>query len=107
MEKKMLKFIFLFSLFSTLIAPFIFAQTEDTGENAGFPIEQLPSNIPQVEGELTLFADYQNIQKGTLNLYLINKTNTIQTFHVQDGDIYIKLEAQNKFSGETDATQLS
>lgn len=54
----------------------------------------LPEGIKAEEGKLTLYADFANRGVKGTPLYLINRTGAEKVFSSQDGDVYLKLEAQ-------------
>lgn len=58
------------------------------------PNVDLPDGIKAAEGKLSLIADYANMGGRGTPLYLINRTGEKKVLSAQDGDIYLKLEAQ-------------
>lgn len=62
--------------------------------SAAKPIGELPGQIRAPAGQITLFADYENAEEGGITLYLVNRTGKPVTIPTQDGNPYIKLEAQ-------------
>lgn len=62
----------------------------------GLPLMQLPKNVPVLEGQLTLYADYEKTKGGEIPLYVINATKLPVTFEAQDVDVYLKLEYKNE-----------
>ena len=76
-----------------LLAIATFAHTSN-GKGA---ITALPSQVKSDPGAVSLFADFSNRPKnGTVPVYLINGTGNPLQLAAQDGDIYLKLEAQNE-----------
>ena len=60
-------------------------------------ISTLPAQVKFNTGVVSLFADFSNQPKnGAVPVYLINGTGAPLQLAAQDGDIYLKLEAQNK-----------
>ena len=60
-------------------------------------VSTLPPQVKSDPGAVSLFADFSNRAKnGTVPVYLINATGTPLQLKAQDGDIYLKLEAQNE-----------
>ena len=60
-------------------------------------ITTLPAQVKFDPGAVSLFADFSNQTKnGTVPVYLINGTGAPLQLAAQDGDIYLKLEAQNE-----------
>ncbi|MBI1825477.1 MAG: HEAT repeat domain-containing protein [Planctomycetes bacterium] len=66
----------------------------DFSDRAGpaIPISKLPSNVITPDGQLTLFADFNDHRRGGIVLYLVNRTPYWIGFAAQDGDLFIKLE---------------
>lgn len=59
------------------------------------PIADLPDHAEFAEGTFAIFADFANqTPDGPLTLFLINDTKVPITLSAQDGDVYIKQEAQ-------------
>ncbi|MEP6669640.1 MAG: hypothetical protein ABJF10_10835 [Chthoniobacter sp.] len=56
------------------------------------PLVELPPDVPVREGEVALWADFAHADAEGVPLYLVNRTNTAQSFSSQDNDIYIELE---------------
>ncbi len=76
-----------------LLAIATFAHTSN-GKGA---ITTLPPQAKTDPGAVSLFADFSNQAKsGTVPVYLINAKGTPLQLAAQDGDIYLKLEAQNE-----------
>ena len=76
-----------------LLAIATFAHTS----NGKGEITTLPPQVKSAPGEVSLFADFSNRAKnGTVPVYLINGKGTPLQLAAQDGDIYLKLEAQNE-----------
>ena len=76
-----------------LLAIATFAHTSN-GKTA---ITALPPQVKSDPGAVSLFADFSNRPKnGTVPVYLINGTGNPLQLAAQDGDIYLKLEAQNE-----------
>ncbi|MBI3835266.1 MAG: HEAT repeat domain-containing protein [Planctomycetes bacterium] len=67
-------------------------------------IKFLPPNVVAADGELTLFADYNDVQGNSVRLYLVNRTQSRIGFSSQDGDIYVMLEAASE-DGEWERAQ--
>jgi hypothetical protein len=59
----------------------------------------LPAHIKVADGEVSLWADFENGTVQGIPLFLVNRTSKPMSFSSQDGDLYIKLEAKNE-SGE-------
>jgi len=60
-------------------------------------ISTLPAQVKSQPGKVSLFADFSNQPKnGAVPVYLINGTGAPLQLAAQDGDIYLKLEAQNE-----------
>ena len=58
--------------------------------------DQLPKNVVAPEGQLTLFADYNDLWRQQVVLYLVNKTKEEVSIPAQDSDLYVKLETQTE-----------
>src|SRR5206468_10594590 len=57
-------------------------------------MNSLPATIPKPgTGKLTIWADYSCIVHGYLLVYIMNLTDSMFIFPVQDGDMYLKMEA--------------
>ncbi len=69
-----------------LVAPFASAQST--------PLAKLPAHIKAPAGKLTLLADYGDVRANQVALYLINRTGKSLKFDAQDGQLYIKQQAQ-------------
>ncbi|WP_395739907.1 hypothetical protein [Prosthecobacter sp.] len=62
----------------------------------GVPVAQLPQGIPSMAGKVTLVADFARAKKGeAVDVYLINRGERDILLNAEDGDVYLKLEAQN------------
>ncbi len=60
------------------------------------PAAKLPSSIKAEPDRLSLVADFEHKDKnGQIPVYLINNTAATVELEAQDGDVYLKLEAQN------------
>ena len=59
------------------------------------PIGQLPAHVHSSAGEVTLFADYDDVRGDYVVLYLVNRTDRRLGFSARDDDVYVKLEAKN------------
>ena len=59
------------------------------------PIGQLPAHVHSSAGEVTLFADYDDVRGDYVVLYLVNRMDRRLGFSAQDDDVYAKLEAEN------------
>ncbi len=57
-------------------------------------IEKLPKNVVAPDGQLTLFADYDDVWQNHIVLYLVNKTDNEVNVPAQDSDLYVKLESR-------------
>lgn len=59
-------------------------------------VARLPTHIAAPNGQLSLFADYSDVdlKQNRITLYLVNKTEKDFTFAAQDGDLFIKQEVQ-------------
>lgn len=87
----------LFSLHSTVLS-----QQPDIPKSAAFdghvhaqqPNYLLPNHVTAPDGELTFFADFKHPDGGRIPIYVVNRTREAAKFASQDGDIYLKLEAQ-------------
>ena len=67
------------------------------GKEVGKLISELPETIKAEKGQLTLHADFSSKRPdGRIPVYLINRTKLAITLNAQDGDVYLKLEAQSK-----------
>jgi hypothetical protein len=63
----------------------------------GTPISNLPEGIPSVEGKVTLHADFARAKTGEpIDVYLINRSERDLVLNAQDGDVYLKLQAQGE-----------
>jgi hypothetical protein len=60
---------------------------------AARPIAELPARVVAADKAVTLFADYQSVAGGQIQLYLVNRSAHAMTLPTQDGVLYIKLEA--------------
>lgn len=60
------------------------------------PIGQLPEHVHSSAGEVTLFADYDDVRGDYVVLYLVNRMDRRLGFSAQDGDVFAKLEAKNE-----------
>lgn len=56
----------------------------------------LPAHIKVADGEVSLWADFENGTVQGTPLFLVNRTSKPVSFSSQDGDLYIKLEAKNE-----------
>ncbi len=66
-------------------------------EDSDLPMAKLPPDSISSAGTLSLFADYKAVSSdGTIPVYVINQTDKLLKLAAQEGDIYLKLEAQNK-----------
>lgn len=61
-----------------------------------FPIAMLPNRVFAPPGDLSLFADKEDVRGEQIVLYLVNRTSDPIRFGAQDGDVYIKLEGRAK-----------
>src|SRR6185503_18670570 len=59
------------------------------------PIAELPASVAAPEGQLTLYADFANVRDQHVTMYLVNRTGRTIDVPNQDGDPYLKLEAQS------------
>jgi hypothetical protein len=66
------------------------------GVTFGKSILHLPAHVVAPKGEVTLFADFENVKDGTIELFLVNRKKNEAKFNAQDGDIYLKQEYQNR-----------
>lgn len=57
------------------------------------PIADLPAHIDAPDGQLTLYADFKDIEGESITIYLVNRTEHRIGFSAQDGNPYLKLEA--------------
>lgn len=55
-------------------------------------IASLPATVKPPSGVLSLIADYDHASKGTVRLYLVNRTGGPITVPTEDGDFYAKRE---------------
>lgn len=58
-------------------------------------INELPKQVVAPDGQLTLFADYDDVWRNQVVLYLVNKTDKEIDVPAQDNDLYVKMETQN------------
>ena len=56
-------------------------------------VERLPRYVKAKDGELTLFADYNDVREDRIVLYLVNRTDRRIDFATEDDDVHVKLEA--------------
>src|SRR6185503_7126171 len=69
------------------------------------PIAELPVGVSAPEGQLTLHADYASARDQRVTVYLINRTGRTIDLPNQDGDPYLKLEAQTGSAGPWERAQ--
>lgn len=63
------------------------------------PLDLLPENVPRLSKNiLVLYSDYSKVWKNYILVYVINLSGDSVKFQSQDGDIYVKLEAEDKKS---------
>lgn len=55
-------------------------------------VDCLPKNVVAKDGAVTLFADYNDVWKNQVVLYIVNKSDKTIKIPTQDRDLYIKLE---------------
>jgi len=60
------------------------------------PLSKLPAQVKAPADKLTLFADYGDVRREEVALYLVNRTGKKLSFESQDGQLYIKLQAKEK-----------
>lgn len=68
-------------------------------------LSSLPKHVVAPDGQLSLFADYDDVDGHLVALYLVNRTQMRIEFSSQDGDIYVKLQALNE-AGEWERAQV-
>jgi hypothetical protein len=59
-------------------------------------VSSLPEHVEAPEGQLTLFADFKDVRKDGVVLYLVNRTDDPVKFPAQGGDIFVKLECKDE-----------
>jgi len=57
------------------------------------PVARLPGSAVAPDGQLTLFADYEDVWEDQVVVYAINKTSEAVDLPAEEGKIYLKLEA--------------
>ncbi len=69
--------IFYLIIICLLVLPISFAQDEDLELvlSSGESINKLPKQIPIIEDNIYLYADFNNIQKESIPIYVVNNTN--------------------------------
>jgi hypothetical protein len=66
---------------------------DPTTPDVGRPISELPAAVTAERGRVSLVADYsKRAADGSINVYLINRTDRDIQLAAQDGDVYLKLE---------------
>lgn len=68
------------------------------------PVSSLPARVAAPLGQLTLFADFDDVAGQSVRLYLINRTGLRIGFSSQNGDPFIKMEFKND-DGEWERAQ--
>lgn len=68
-------------------------------------VSTLPEHVVAPDGQLSLFADYDDVGGDRVALYLVNRTDKRIGFFAQDNDVYVKLEALNE-AGEWERAQV-
>lgn len=58
------------------------------------PVSELPPHVKAPQGELTLYADYDEVWQGKTVLYLVNRTAEDTQLRAQDYDLFLKLETR-------------
>lgn len=56
------------------------------------PINELPEHVSATDGQLSLFADFNDVRNGWVVLYLINRSGDTVRAPTQSNDLYAKLE---------------
>lgn len=57
------------------------------------PVASLPKHVVAPKGELSLFADFNDIDGEAIAIYLVNRTDRRIAFAAQDNNPYLKLDA--------------
>lgn len=58
--------------------------------------DDLPDNVVAKDGELTLYADFDDVWQNQVVLYIVNRTEAAIAMPAQDGDLYVKFETLTK-----------
>ena len=59
-------------------------------------IDQLPKHVEVEDKKITLFADYARPIQNQTPVYIVNRTGKALYLHAEDGDVYLKLEYEEK-----------
>lgn len=60
------------------------------------PAVELPDHVSAPQGQVTFWADFAHATDGGVPLYLVNRTESVQSYSSQDHDLYVKLEYKNQ-----------